>query len=311
VNEPDTQELKIKVVDDGTRRALGDLTIPLSSLLKEPKMELFQRPLQLRLGVHSSTLVITIRLRSFVPVTEQDLHIRSTYGTASHIERANGKGDSTITTANGSITQAAASTEPGKTVNTVNRPGDISLESGNMPEITVIPEITHSPSSITDSSFGTPSKRNSRTPSILGRLGMVKRGKRAPSGQLQLGLRYDENAFKLTVDIIAARGLNSLNENGKCDAYVTAKLVPTDSSSTTPKGKRKTPISSSTDPIFNSSIDFDVTHSQLQNYKLRIKVKDASSHGLLSRSETLGMVEVPLNNFDAAKESGTRWIQLE
>lgn len=53
----------LQALDEGTQRLLGSLTLPLSSLLKEPKLELYQQTLMLTHGVHQSPLVATIRLR--------------------------------------------------------------------------------------------------------------------------------------------------------------------------------------------------------------------------------------------------------
>eukprot|EP00081_Caenorhabditis_elegans_P027437 NP_741181.1 Extended SYnapTotagmin homolog [Caenorhabditis elegans] len=57
------QELKFEAVDDGTRRSLGSLNIPLTTLLKEPNLEQNQQMHMLTLGVHQSPIVITTRIR--------------------------------------------------------------------------------------------------------------------------------------------------------------------------------------------------------------------------------------------------------
>ncbi|CAP35095.2 Protein CBR-ESYT-2 [Caenorhabditis briggsae] len=57
------QELKFEAVDDGTRRSLGTLNIPLTTLMKEPKLEQNQQMHMLTLGVHQSPIVITTRIR--------------------------------------------------------------------------------------------------------------------------------------------------------------------------------------------------------------------------------------------------------
>ena len=63
VKQPQGQELKLKVIDDGTRRELGELRIPLISIMKQPNMEIFQQTYYLNYGVHSSPIVLTSRLR--------------------------------------------------------------------------------------------------------------------------------------------------------------------------------------------------------------------------------------------------------
>ncbi len=63
VKEPEGKELKLKAVDDGTRRELGEFSIPLSVVMNQPRMELFQQTFHLALGVHTCPVVMTIRLR--------------------------------------------------------------------------------------------------------------------------------------------------------------------------------------------------------------------------------------------------------
>ncbi|KAK6034451.1 C2 domain protein [Cooperia oncophora] len=66
VRSPEGQELKFEAFDEGTRRSLGTLTIPLNQLMKEPEMEYYQHTFMLTLGVHQSPMVITVRLRAIV-----------------------------------------------------------------------------------------------------------------------------------------------------------------------------------------------------------------------------------------------------
>ncbi|VDN57233.1 unnamed protein product [Dracunculus medinensis] len=63
VRHPEGQELKIEAIDDNTKRSLGDLKIPLNSIVDEPKMEIFQQTFVLNQGVHQSPIVITARIR--------------------------------------------------------------------------------------------------------------------------------------------------------------------------------------------------------------------------------------------------------
>uniref|UniRef100_A0A915D948 C2 domain-containing protein n=1 Tax=Ditylenchus dipsaci TaxID=166011 RepID=A0A915D948_9BILA len=91
VKQPEGQELKLKAFDDGTRRELGELNIPIISIMNQPNMEIFQQTFQLVHGIHSSPVVVTARLRTFVPPenTVNSFDVPSAaYGTGQHIERA-------------------------------------------------------------------------------------------------------------------------------------------------------------------------------------------------------------------------------
>lgn len=73
VRSPEGQELRLEVCvsrllpsqafDDGTKRSLGTLSLPLSHLMKEPKAEYAQQTFPLSLGVHQSPIVLTVKLR--------------------------------------------------------------------------------------------------------------------------------------------------------------------------------------------------------------------------------------------------------
>ncbi|KHJ83055.1 hypothetical protein OESDEN_17249, partial [Oesophagostomum dentatum] len=65
VRHPEGQELKFEAFDDGTRKSLGTLTLPLNQLIKEPQMEYYQQTFMLTWGVHQCPMVLTVRLRGF------------------------------------------------------------------------------------------------------------------------------------------------------------------------------------------------------------------------------------------------------
>lgn len=53
----------IQAFDDGTRRSLGTLSLPLNILMREPNLEYYQQTFMLTMGVHQSPMVVTVRLR--------------------------------------------------------------------------------------------------------------------------------------------------------------------------------------------------------------------------------------------------------
>ncbi|KAL3078792.1 hypothetical protein niasHS_014574 [Heterodera schachtii] len=89
VKQPEGQELKIRAVDEGTKRDIGELSIPLAAVMREPMMEMSQQSFYLTHGVHSSPIVLTARLRFFTPPRKvlEARDLSSTYGNAVHIER--------------------------------------------------------------------------------------------------------------------------------------------------------------------------------------------------------------------------------
>lgn len=52
-----------KAIDHTTKRSLGELVLPLKTILREPNLELFEQTFPLTQGVHQSPMVITARIR--------------------------------------------------------------------------------------------------------------------------------------------------------------------------------------------------------------------------------------------------------
>uniref|UniRef100_A0A914CZS2 C2 domain-containing protein n=1 Tax=Acrobeloides nanus TaxID=290746 RepID=A0A914CZS2_9BILA len=304
VKQPEGQELKFVAYDDGTKRAIGELTIPLLSLMNQPNMEMFQNTFTLTHGVHTSPIVLTIRLRTFASVAEADTFfdqsIGRTYGTASHIERADSNrvaNNHTSKPVNGDV----ISTEPAKTVD-----NGMMLDAHNINLTVNSPSIAESNSSTLRHHHGLQDRiRRSKHGRSTFREGEIQH-----FGDLQLGLRYDDLRFKLIVHIVAARNLNPVEKEGQADPYVSVKLYPVNSK--TPKVKRKTGVvENSLSPHFDNQFELDIHYSDLHNYKLQLQVKDAINYGVLSRPPILGTLEFPLENFNREEIIENRWFKLE
>lgn len=59
--------LQLQSFDDGTKRQLGELFIPLITIMDRDDMEIYQETFNLVHGIHSSPIVLTVRLRFFAP----------------------------------------------------------------------------------------------------------------------------------------------------------------------------------------------------------------------------------------------------
>ncbi|KAI1729382.1 c2 domain-containing protein [Ditylenchus destructor] len=341
VKQPEGQDLKLKAYDDGTRRELGELTIPLLSIMNQPNMEIFQQTFHLVHGIHASPIVLTARLRTFVPPEGalDDFGVPSAiYGTGSHIERAernipplaqndmqsnnNINATSAVSNTNGSL---ALPVEPGKTVNAADSgqgplnslQPETQLNTSNFNSLK--PSLSRSPSSVTASTSGGSTSLFRHGHNIVDKLKANKHTKKhkpaqnVPLGQLQMGLRYDNDNFKLYIDIICAKDLNPVEKNGRADPYVSIKLMPLEGATVTGhKGKAKTNVvQNSLNPYFDSQLYFDVHFSELQNYKLQLMVKDDLNYGTFSKPPVLGTLEISLNNFDPQKVIANQWINLE
>lgn len=77
-------------MDEGTKKSLGEVSIPLARLMKEPGMELYQQTFMLNLGAQSAPLVATLRLRVST-LTPCPLHRPQHKGTAHEKEGLGGE----------------------------------------------------------------------------------------------------------------------------------------------------------------------------------------------------------------------------
>uniref|UniRef100_A0A183BMV5 C2 domain-containing protein n=1 Tax=Globodera pallida TaxID=36090 RepID=A0A183BMV5_GLOPA len=348
VKQPEGQELKIRAVDEGTKREIGELSIPLAAVMREPLMEMSQQSFYLTHGVHSSPIVLTARLRFFTPPRKvlENRDLSSTYGNATHIERGDRTNSSLSEESNNDIKEqqkhehnadfenelaknremTASATEPAKLVangrdssattkNNDLSPPDLDVQGNKLAR-------NHSGSSKSSVKTTNSSLLSSRAESILGKLiggkhAKMKKGKSLSllsAGRLQIGLKYDEDRFKLVVAVIAAKDLCPVEKEGHADPYVSLRLMPTVHGQLAAKAQKSRKhtqvVHNSLDPQFDQSFDFDIHCTDLPNFKLYLAVKDAINYGLLHSTPTLGTVEVPLHNFDPLKPISSQWLDL-
>ncbi|EPB72803.1 C2 domain protein [Ancylostoma ceylanicum] len=327
VRHPEGQELKFEAIDDGTRRVLGSLSIPLNQIIKEPEMEFYQQTFMLTLGVHQCPIVLTVRLRGFVPAGEIPAGakqredngeialtqgVRKTggngvldndtlmeYANAVHIERAP---RTDVTPSKQAMNGDSMAVEPAKTVNP--SPGLLDPETKlNAEEITIL-------RSESINSINTSSGRSSR----LGRVFTAKHEKHKsrgnqPRGEVEMSIRYADATRKLVVQVLRAKQLLPWDKAGDCDPYANVKLISLENSKDVQK--RKTAVVKGTvNPSFDNHFEFDVDPGDLHNYKLQICVKDDTNYGAFSSKPILGQIDIRLSSLDNWSLP-QQWIRLE
>jgi Ca2+-dependent lipid-binding protein len=308
VKQPEGQNLHFEAADDGTKRSLGELEIPLLSVINQPEMEIFQQTQYLTLGIHTSPIVLTIRLRAFKPTTgtgpkklDFDQTAKS-YGTASHIERAEKRTVVPVKPAgtNGTL-NVAIPAEPGKTIEANGDPDPaLKLDANNT--------LSASSPSIAESSI---SQATDHT--LMSKFKRPKHSKKKldkhDRAQLHINLHYNAERFKLVLEIIEAKDITPVERNGNVSPYVKIKLVALSGGSE--KATRKTPvIRNTTNPHFDNTFEFDIHYSDLKNYKLKFSVKDDLNYGVLHRPPVLGSCDVPLDAFNHEIPLTDHWLVL-
>ncbi|XP_030281490.1 synaptotagmin VIII isoform X2 [Sparus aurata] len=103
-------------------------------------------------------------------------------------------------------------------------------------------------------------------------------------GEICFSLRYVPTAGKLTVVILEAKNMKSMDIGGSSDPYVKVQLALDKRK----WKKRKTSIKKKTlNPYYNESFTFDVSFEQIQRVNLVISVWD---HDAMTRNDAMGKI---------------------
>ncbi|XP_056137587.1 synaptotagmin VIII [Lampris incognitus] len=103
-------------------------------------------------------------------------------------------------------------------------------------------------------------------------------------GEICFSLRYVPTAGKLTVVILEAKNLKSMDTGGLSDPYVKVQLALDKRK----WKKRKTSIKKKTlNPYYNESFTFDVSFDQIQRIHLVISIWD---HDAMTRNDAMGKI---------------------
>ncbi|XP_068595021.1 synaptotagmin VIII [Brachionichthys hirsutus] len=120
-------------------------------------------------------------------------------------------------------------------------------------------------------------------------------------GDICFSLRYVPTAGKLTVIILEAKNLKSMDTGGNSDPYVKLQLALDKRK----WRKRKTSVKKKTlDPYYNESFTFDVAFDQIQRVNLVISVWD---HDAVSRNDPIGKIFLGV---DAAGNQLKHWADM-
>ncbi|KAK2813268.1 hypothetical protein Q5P01_000855 [Channa striata] len=120
-------------------------------------------------------------------------------------------------------------------------------------------------------------------------------------GEICFSLRYVPTAGKLTVVILEAKNLKSMDVGGSSDPYVKVQLALDKRK----WKKRKTSIKKKTlNPYYNESFTFDVSFEQIQRVNLVISVWD---HDTVTRNDAIGKIYL---GCDSAGNQLRHWADM-
>ncbi|NWV57166.1 SYTL5 protein, partial [Daphoenositta chrysoptera] len=125
------------------------------------------------------------------------------------------------------------------------------------------------------------------------------------SGEILLSISYIYKTGALNVLVRSCRNLAIADERKqRTDPYVKAYLLPDKSR----QSKRKTKIkSNSTNPEFNETLKYVISHSQLETRTLQLSVWHYDRFG---RNSFLGEVEIPFDSWNFENQ-GDEWFVLQ
>ncbi|NWV30495.1 SYTL5 protein, partial [Origma solitaria] len=125
------------------------------------------------------------------------------------------------------------------------------------------------------------------------------------SGEILLNIAYVYKTGALNILVRSCRNLAIADERRqRTDPYVKAYLLPDKSR----QSKRKTKIkSNSTNPEFNETLKYVISHSQLETRTLQLSVWHYDRFG---RNSFLGEVEIPFDSWNFENQ-GDEWFVLQ
>ncbi|XP_037346595.2 synaptotagmin-2-like isoform X2 [Pungitius pungitius] len=121
-------------------------------------------------------------------------------------------------------------------------------------------------------------------------------------GKLQYSIDYDFENAKLTVGILQAADLISMDSGGTSDPYVKVQLLPEKKKKYDTKVHKKT-----LNPVFNETFVFKVPYEELGGKILSMSVYD---YDRFSKHDVIGEVKIPMNTIDLGRPI-EEWKDLE
>ncbi|XP_039899732.1 extended synaptotagmin-2 isoform X1 [Simochromis diagramma] len=312
VHNPRRQELEVEVKDDKNKCTLGNLTVPLSSLLVEKDMTLNQR-FPLKNSGPSSTIKLKMALR----ILSLEKQVSPDQPSSVQVNKSGvpqaPPASSLRPSASDSLLPPPTHSHPieASTLNLKDRDGEPYGASHRYSTTNLTTAMSssqkHLPHNKSTASLASDISLPIATVELQQRLRQLQNGSapsQYPLGEIQLTVRHSSQRNKLIVVVHACRNLIAFTKDGS-DPFIRLYLLP-DKSRT---GKRKTSTMKRTlNPVYDQTFEFSVSIVELHRRTLDVAVKNGGS--ILSKHKgLLGKVLVDLSGDDIAKGI-TQWYYL-
>ncbi|XP_061569476.1 extended synaptotagmin-2-A isoform X2 [Cololabis saira] len=312
VHNPRRQELEVEIKDDKQKCTLGNLTVPLNTLLLEDDMTLTQC-FPLKNSGPSSTIKLKMALR----ILSLEKQVSSDLPSSVRVRKS-----SVPTPTTAPSVRLSASDSPlcpptpqhptrASTFTLLHQDGEpysaSPLRSASNLSICISDSQKHLPHKESTSSLASDISLPTATLELQQRVRQLQNGSapsQYPLGEVQLTVRHSSQRNKLIVVVHACRNLIAFTKDAS-DPFVRLYLLP-DKSRT---GRRKTNTMKKTlKPVFDQTFEFSVSMVELHRRTLDVAVKNGG--GMLSKHKgLLGKALVDLSGDDISK-GYTQWYCL-
>uniref|UniRef100_A0A3Q2VVM3 Extended synaptotagmin-like protein 2b n=1 Tax=Haplochromis burtoni TaxID=8153 RepID=A0A3Q2VVM3_HAPBU len=286
VHNPRRQELEVEVKDDKNKCTLGNLTVPLSSLLVEKDMTLNQR-FPLKNSGPSSTIKLKMALR----ILSLEKQVSPDQPSSVQVNKSGvpqaPPASSLRPSASDSPLPPPTHSHPieASTLNLKDRDGEPYGASHRYSTTNLTTTMSssqkHLPHNKSTASLASDISLPIATVELQQRLRHGSAPSQYPLGEIQLTVRHSSQRNKLIVVVHACRNLIAFTKDGS-DPFIRLYLLP-DKSRT---GKRKTSTMKRTlNPVYDQTFEFSVSIVELHRRTLDVAVKNGGS--ILSKHKGL------------------------
>ncbi|XP_063833782.1 extended synaptotagmin-2-A isoform X2 [Ostrinia nubilalis] len=303
VQNPEIDIVDIKAVDQKTGSSLGQLTFPLSALLKEKNLTLLPQPLNLQKSGPESKIILSMQLKILKEaIKEEDMDEAEAADLGPEPATMPSPPPTPSDTMDGAtpLPTPPANPVPEQTDVELKNMDDNTTDSSSQKSIpveqilkSVVSQEEQAPSSGRDSP-----KLVHRTSSITTSAG------EAGLGRILLSLRYSMQNQTLFVVVHKIANIPLKDPTNVPDPYVKLYLLPGRSKDS----KRKTiVVKDSCMPEYDEQFEWVIPLAELHSRQVEVTV--ATHKGFLGGSPNIGQVIVHLNQYDF-REAKTLWFDL-
>lgn len=291
VNNPETDTLHIKVVDQKTQSELGKMSYNLSSLLERESLQLQDQPLQLHKSGPDSKILLSMRLRILKFKPPPPAGIEKQLSTDSTTSGAGGVSSISSNQPNQPAATTTTTTTDGPTSGSAPpSPKHEQLKSETVEDVMVM---TTAPPKVESAPPSSLHHRNVSNSVSGGDCGL---------GRIQVTLRYSVQRQRLIIVIHKIVNLPLKDPSNIPDPYVKLYLLPERSKDS----KRKTEtVKDDCNPIYDETFEYVISQAELNSRQLEVTVLTQKTW----KSPVMGQVIINLGDFDLSK-AVTSWFDL-